>query len=330
MLALYVAGLLAVVLALLGAWLWTAWDNWQFGPGEARRRQYEAARELGLPVELAVEIPAGRSPGGASKRGAATGTGAESVTMEFVLIPAGMYDMGSPDDEAGRAGNEGPLHRVRISRAFYMGRYEVTQEQWERVMGANPSWFKGDGRLPVESISWNDCQEFLKKLNALVPDPTGTGCERERAGPVGGCGFRLPTEAEWEWACRAGAKTRFCFGDDEARLGEYAWYGANPGNRTHPVGTREPNAWGLYDCHGNVWEWCSDWYGPYETTPWPGKFRWIGDPHGLTSGVGRVVRGGSWIYNAGCCRSASRNIGSADARGDNYGFRVVVSSSRTP
>jgi len=332
MLALYVAGLLAVVLALLGAWLWTAWDNWQFGPGEARGRQLEAARELELPVELAVELPVGSSPGGASKRGTAAGAGSGAVTMEFVLIPAGMYDRGSPDTEANRGDDEGPLHRVRISRPFYMGRYEVTQEQWERVMGVNPSGFKGEGRLPVDMVSWNECQVFLKKLNALVPDPTGAGGGRVRAGPGGSCGFRLPTEAEWEWACRAGAKTRFSFGGgDEARLGEYAWYRANSGGKTHPVGTKEPNAWGLYDCHGNVREWCADWYGPYEATLWPGKFRWIGDPRGAASGSFRVLRGGSWRYTPGGCRSACCGSTTPTHRGDYYGLRVlVVVPSRGP
>jgi len=309
MLGFYVAGFLLLALALFGAWFWNAWTNWQFGEYEARRRQAEAARQLGLPVETAIDLGGG-------------------VAVELVLIPPGMFDMGSPDNEPGRWKGEGPVHRVRIGRAFYIGRYEVTQEQWEKVMGANPSAFKGP-KLPVERVSWDDCQEFLKKLGEMVPDPisgpsgVGAGLKPAPTGPR--CVFRLPTEAEWEWACRAGTKTRFSFGDADARLGEYAWYNANSGNAAHPVGEKRPNAWGLHDCHGNAWEWCSDWFGEYSANPWPGKFRWTRDPQGPATGPGRVLRGSGWDVPTDGCRSAYRNyLELFPAYRFDIGFRVAA------
>ena len=137
---------------------------------------------------------------------------------------------------------------MTITKPFYLGKYEVTQEQWEAVMGSNPSHFKGP-KNPVEQVSWDDCQQFLVKLNAKSG---GQGSK-----------FVLPTEAQWEYACRAGSTGKFCFGDDEKQLGEYAWYEANSGDKTHPVGEKKPNTFGLHDMHGNVWEWCQDWYGEY-------------------------------------------------------------------
>ncbi|NQT39791.1 MAG: formylglycine-generating enzyme family protein, partial [Planctomycetes bacterium] len=160
------------------------------------------------------------------------------VELDLVLIPAGSFLMG--DDRAK------PVHKVRITKPFYLGKYEVTQEQWEAVMGSNPSNFKG-AKNPVEQVSWDNCQQFLVKLNA-------------KSGGQGGK-FVLPTEAQWEYACRAGSTGKFCFGDDEKQLGEYAWYGENSGSKTHPVGEKKPNTFGLHDMHGNVWEWCHDWYG---------------------------------------------------------------------
>ncbi|MCZ7393076.1 MAG: formylglycine-generating enzyme family protein [Candidatus Methanoperedens sp.] len=203
--------------------------------------------------------------------------------MEFVLIPAGEFDMGSPESEKDRDGNEGPVHHVKISKAFYMGKYEVTQKQWREVMGNDPSNFKGDN-LPVESVSWNDVQEFIKKLN----EKEGTNR------------YRLPSEAEWEYAGRAGTTTRYSFGDDESKLGEYAWYAMNSGSRTHEVGQRKSNPWGLYDMHGNVWEWVQDIYhNSYNGAPTDGS-AWEGD------GSDRVLRGGCWYDLASYLRSAHR------------------------
>jgi formylglycine-generating enzyme required for sulfatase activity len=220
------------------------------------------------------------------------------VKMDFVLIPAGEFVMGSPSGEG--SDKEHPQHQVRISRPFYLGKYEVTQEQWHAVMGSNPSQLK-DPRNPVENVSWNDCQEFLKKLNSSVK----------------GRYFRLPTEAEWEYACRAGSTTAYYFGDSASELGNYAWYLENAEHKPHPVGQKKPNAWGLYDMHGNVCEWCSDWYGPYES----GKQT---DPVGLSSGYFRVLRGGSWDNGSpGTFRCAYLNGLVPVSRNDHSGFRVA-------
>jgi formylglycine-generating enzyme required for sulfatase activity len=159
-----------------------------------------------------------------------------SIGMEFVKIPAGEFQMGSEEHSCGN-----PVHRVNIPEAFYMGKYPVTQKQWKAVMGNNPSHFKGDDR-PVEYVSWYDVLGFVEKLNELE------GTDK----------YRLPSEAEWEYACRAGTTTRYSFGDSEAKLRKYGWYDGNSRRETHPVGKKKPNPWGLYDIHGNVWEWCQD------------------------------------------------------------------------
>jgi formylglycine-generating enzyme required for sulfatase activity len=222
------------------------------------------------------------------------------VKLEMVLIPAGEFLMGSPDSDKNASGDEKPQHRVRITKPFYLGKYLVTQEQWEAVMGTNPSYYKGP-RNPVEDVSWEDCRGFVEKLSAKT----------------GGGKFSLPTEAQWEYACRAGSTTRYCFGDEESGLGEYAWYGENSGNTTHPVGGKKPNAWGLYDVHGNVWQWCQDWYdgGYYANSP-------TDDPTGPSGGSFRVFRGGTWFYPAGACRSAYRYGGEPGLRDSGLGFRV--------
>jgi formylglycine-generating enzyme required for sulfatase activity len=218
--------------------------------------------------------------------------------MEFVLIPAGDFLMGSTD----RLEEERPIHRVRISQPFYLSRYPVTQAQWEVLRGGNPSFFKGDSNRPVESVSWTDVQEFIRLLN------------REE----GGSAYRLPTEAEWEYARRARSTTAYCFGDDESRLAEYAWYKANAEGKTHPVGKKEPNAWGLYDLHGNVFEWVEDWYETtyYQRSP-------AQDPRGPSFGRDRVDRGGSWNHDAWNCRSARRGRLTPDAHASDTGFRLA-------
>ena len=215
---------------------------------------------------------------------------------DFVRIPPGEFRMGSKSSEADD--DEQPRTRVTISRGFYLGKYEVTQGQWEAVMGSNPSRFDECGpNCPVENVSWEDVQEFIGKLNAAA----------------GGNRYRLPTEAEWEYAARAGT-----MGDRYGNLDAIAWYEDNSGSRTHPVGQKEPNAWGLYDMLGNVTEWVGDWYGPY-----PGGS--VTDPRGPGSGSLRVSRGGSWGGVARFCRAPIRRYGVPDSRGRGFirGFRLL-------
>jgi formylglycine-generating enzyme required for sulfatase activity len=242
----------------------------------------------------------------------------KGVKLEMVLIPAGQFLMGSPESDKDDRTDEKPQHLERITKPFYLGRYKVTQEQWEAVMGSNPSKFKGP-KNPVDDVSWDDCQEFFNKLNV-------------KTGPGDGK-FQLPTEAQWEYACRAGSKTRYCFGDDESGLGEYAWYGKNSGNKTHPVGGKKPNAWGLCDMYGNMWEWCADWYDEYlryyahsptddPTGPrvMPRRVHDVGEP---TDPI-RVYRGGSWLNAAGSCRSALRGCNYSGLRDGFVGLRASL------
>ena len=242
-----------------------------------------------------------------------------SIGMKFTLIPAGEFYMGSEESD-----DEEPVHKVKINNPFYLGTYPVTQAEWKAVMGDNPSGFMGDD-LPVEQVSWVDAQGFIKKLN-----------EKE-----GTDKYRLPSEAEWEYACRAGTTTRYSFGDDESKLGDYGWYAENSGSRlpkkgdflgydkddwsknrwngkTHSFGQKEPNSWGLYDMHGNVWEWMQDeWHDSYDGAPADGSAWESGD------GADRVFRCGSWNASAGGCRSVLRiHFGLRD-RGNFLGFRIL-------
>ncbi|MCY3017670.1 MAG: SUMF1/EgtB/PvdO family nonheme iron enzyme [Planctomycetota bacterium] len=243
----------------------------------------------------------------------------KGVTLELVLIPAGKFLMGSPATEKERDPDE-TQHEVTISKPFYMGKYEVTQEQYEAVTGWNLSYSKG-ARDPVENVSWDDAQEFCKKASATLPLTI--------LSPRGGQGkwtVRLPTEAEWEYACRAGTTTRFSSGDTDSALADVAWYDANSEGKTHAAGQKKPNAWGLYDMHGNVWEWCQDGYGRYAAGA-------ATDPTGpATDDFSRVLRGGCWKFAPGLCRSAHRGRGNYGQRYALYGFRVVVgcAPSTTP
>jgi hypothetical protein len=211
----------------------------------------------------------------------------EATGIEMVFIPAGEFLMGSPPTQAGRDNRDEAQHHVRITRPFYMGKYEVTQGEWQKVIGNNPSTFKGSDRLPVEQVSWNGCQAF---------------CQRA------GSGLRLPTEAEWEYACRAGTQTRYLSGDADSTLDDCAWYTVNSGNRTHPVGQKRPNAWGLYDMQGNVLEWCADY--------------WYRESPGV--GTARVRRGSCWGGGPRDCRSGSSDRASPDHTDYNNGFRVAL------
>jgi formylglycine-generating enzyme required for sulfatase activity len=219
--------------------------------------------------------------------------------------------MGSPTNEVDRYDWEGPQTAVTISRGFWMGKYEVTQGEYLAVMGSNPSYFTGDTNRPVETVSWYDATNYC-----------GTLTQRERAGGriATNSVYRLPTEAEWEHACRAETSTRFSYGDDPGytNLTNYAWYSDNSGGTTHPVGQKLPNLWGLYDMHGNVWEWCQDWWS-YNL---PGGIAI--DPQGPATGSSRVIRGGDWGSFAGFCRSADRYGGYPGYRLDYVGFRVLL------
>ncbi|MHC4251673.1 MAG: SUMF1/EgtB/PvdO family nonheme iron enzyme [Planctomycetota bacterium] len=224
------------------------------------------------------------------------------VTMEFVLVPAGEFSMGEE-------GVAEPVHKVRITKPFYLGKYEVTQAQYAKVMGENPSEFKGVG-LPVEQVSWLDTQKFVALANSM-----GIQSGRRRHT------FRLPTEGEWEYGCRAGTTTGYNTGQGEAALAKAGWYGGNSGGRTNPVGKKAPNALGLHDMHGNVSEIVQDRAGRYSADP-------AVDPKGPSEGWNRVHRGGSWKTEAGSCRSASRGNDNPGQRFTDHGFRCVVEPRR--
>jgi formylglycine-generating enzyme required for sulfatase activity len=201
-----------------------------------------------------------------------------------------------------RYNQEKPVHEVTISQPFYLSKYEVTQGQWEKIMGNNPSRFTGEPTRPVEQVSWEDVQQFIKKLNKQ---------EKEK-----GVTYRLPTEAEWEYAARAGATTAYSFGDDPAQLDAYAWCRNNSEGTTHSVGQKQQNRRGLYDMHGNVWEWVQDWYGTYPAVA-------VTDPQGPDTDSYRVIRGGGWYGAAGDCRSANRYYAGPGDRDDYLGFRLL-------
>lgn len=222
------------------------------------------------------------------------------LKAKFALIPSGSFMMGSPADEVDRNTDEKPL-RVTISRSFYIQTTQVTQGQWKTVMGNMPFSFNDGGDdCPVENVSWIDTQAFIQKLNSHE--------KMDR--------YRLPTEAEWEYAARAGSNTAYCFGNDPGLLSEYAWYDKNSEGKTHPVGRMKPNAWGLYDMHGNVFEWVKDWYRDY-------PFSSVTDPEGPRSGSCGVNRGGSWGSAARHCRSANRDYNGPDDHYSVLGFRLV-------
>jgi len=271
---------------------WRVYTAWPFDAAEAKQRQAETAKALGVQVEQEVDLGKG-------------------VKMALILIPAGEFLMGSDALAGGERlaktyggtpdfyKDECPQHSVRLSRPFWLGKFPVTQELWMAAIGKNPSRFGSGPQNPVEWVSWEQCQDFLCTLSA-----------RSRKT------FRLPTEAEWEYACRAGAATQFCFGDDANYLEVHAWFGTQARGVTHPVGRKRPNAWGLHDMHGNVWEWCQDWYGLYSEDA-------QNDPTGPESGTHRVVRGGSYGGYPRTLRCTYRRRLRPGARYDDLGFRVV-------
>ncbi len=222
------------------------------------------------------------------------------INIEMVKVEAGSFDMGATPEMENPWEDEKPVHRVTLTNNYYVGKYEITQALWQAVMGSNPSHFKGDA-LPVEQVSWKDCQKFITKLNRLT-----------------GKNFRLPTEAEWEYAARGGNKSRGYRYSGSNTIDDVAWYENDALSQTHPVGTKQPNELEIYDMTGNVMEWCQDWYGSYSSSPQV-------NPTGAASGSYRVVRGGGWSDSARGCRTSDRNLTSPGGRFSNLGLRLVLS-----
>ena len=237
----------------------------------------------------------------------------EDINLEMIYCPAGSFMMGSPINELGRLDDEIP-HKVTISKPFYIGKYVVTQKQYQTLMGNNPSLFKGENK-PVENVSWNDAKEFINSLSSIFRNFIPIGYK-----------FDLPTEAQWEYACRAGTSTSLNSGKNITskkssccNLDEVGWYYRNSGRKTQEVGKKKPNAWGIYDMHGNVCEWCKDWYGEYDTSL---KI----NPTGSIYGPYHVYRGGSWYNGPLACRSANRSYNNSDTKDSFIGFRVALVS----
>lgn len=269
--------------------------------------QVSAFAQQSAPVAFAqLKSDASRADGGEREAGEERTIGG----MKFVWIPAGDFLMGSGlsassiaskfgSDDSAYWEDEHPQHRVTISKGFWLGQYEVSQEEWTRVMGDDPS--RDGGQLPVAEVSWNDAQKFLSKLSADSSEA-----------------FRLPTEAEWEYACRAGTTTMYEFGDDVSSLQAHGWYDRISGGKANVVGQKRPNRWGLHDMHGNVYEWCSDWYGAEHY----GASSNV-DPTGPSAGETRVVRGGNWGLDMVHSRSAARLWVKPTGSNRGNGFRVV-------
>ena len=224
----------------------------------------------------------------------------KGISIEMVKVEAGTFMMGATSEMQNSGDNEKPVHQVTLTKDYYMGKYEVTQALWQAVMGSNPSKFKGD-YLPVEMVSWDDCQEFIGKLNSMT-----------------GRKFRLPTEAEWEYAARGGKKSRGYQYSGSNSISDVAWYTDNSGRKTHPVGTKQSNELGLYDMAGNVWEWCQDWYDSYVSSSQT-------NPTGLVLGWSRVYRGGGWNNYPSSCRSSYRSYNTPYSCYIGLGFRLVLS-----
>ncbi|MBU2560075.1 formylglycine-generating enzyme family protein [archaeon] len=221
--------------------------------------------------------------------------------IEFVLIPAGEFDMGTNETEGPLSRSSRPIHHVKITKPFYMGKYEVTQKQWGAIMGYNPSFFEVCEECPVDSVSWSEIQEFIAKLNEIEDTDK----------------YRLPTEAEWEYAARAGTRTPYSF-ENESKIDEYVWYGRNTYQRSQPVGILKPNPWGLYDIHGNIGEYVNDYYGDYPEED-------AVDPKGPSNGPGYVTRGCHYTNSAWICRSDFRHYYPDETFDLGTGFRLAKS-----
>jgi formylglycine-generating enzyme required for sulfatase activity len=270
-------------------------------PGAIGLYQVNCTVPVGVIGELDVQVTVLGQSSKPARMLVSTGGIAGSLGIEFVQIQPGEFTLGCSPGDGDCDPGESPAHRVRITRPFQMGKYEVTQEQWKAAVGSNPSFFRGD-TLPVEQVSWNDLQGFLQRLNARND----------------GFRYRLPTEAEWEYAARAGTTGKYA---GASALADAAWYSGNSGGRTHPVGQKRPNAWGLYDMLGNVWEWCQDWYDVSYYSSSPAE-----NPAGPSSGRQRMLRGGSWALQgpvARLGRVSSRYWLAPGFRSSLFGFRVV-------
>jgi formylglycine-generating enzyme required for sulfatase activity len=260
------------------------YSNWPFDAKEASRRQAETAVALGVPKGVSLDL-------------------GKNVMLKLVLVPAGRFVMGSPATEKNRQDNE-VQHEVTITKPFYVGVYKVTQAQYQRILGKNPSTYIG-ANYPVAATSWEDATEFCEKVSEKTHRKVG-----------------LPTEAQWEYMCRAGTATAYSFGDDAAKIGDYCWGVFNWGGRMHPVGQKKPNAFGVYDVHGLMWEWARGFYGDYD----PSKKL---DPEDPASGSEHVARGGTYRSRPPFLRSSIR-IGSTMKEGvkregdDRFGFRVEM------
>jgi formylglycine-generating enzyme required for sulfatase activity len=262
-----------------------------------------------LTLLLILIIISGCSSSKKSKNANKTYT--NSIGMEFVMIPSGSFFMGADRSVEIGAAYEFPRHNVTITNDFYLGKFEVTQEQWTKIIGTNPSKFKNDLN-PVESVSWYDAKIFISKLNALENTTK----------------YRLPTEAEWEYAARSSSTTKYSFSNNIDDLTFYAWYYEGDKSpkqplQTHPVGQKQPNKWGLYDMHGNVWEWTEDWYDPefYSKSP-------LENPKNYFSSSNITIRGGSWINSAEYLRSSVRYFKTPTTKGDDLGFRVAFDAEK--
>jgi formylglycine-generating enzyme required for sulfatase activity len=253
-----------------------------------------------------------------------------SVGMALIRIEPGEFSMGTTKDQVGKLMrqfpdskresfvDEQPQHLVKIAQPFFLGIHAVTQRQYQAVMGSNPSDFKGVDERPVETVSWVDAVEFCNKLSGREKQKPYYQINGADIAVAGGSGYRLPTEAEWEYACRAGTLSLYPFDDEASQLAEHAWYSGNAKKSTHPVGQKRPNSWGLYDMLGNVWEWCADWYDPkyYASSP-------ILNPIGDVVASRRIMRGGCWNGGRRMCRSAIRGRGAVLMAGNFLGFRVA-------
>ena len=290
----------------------------QFGDGEMRIAWVAMVMVMaaggvwgqGTTVPAKLKVPAGFKAAKGTEAETYTNTGwakeivNEKVGLEMVFIPAGEFKMGSPAGENYRSSNE-LQHKVKITKPFYMGKYEVTQGQVMKVMGSNPSHFTKSEKLPVEQVNWVDCQGFVAQLKRAA----GNG------------GFALPTEAQWEYACRAGSETIYFWGPWNNGFAECVWFANTTSEKnTQEVGLKKPNAWGLYDMYGNVWEWCQDWFGEnyYKESP-------EADPKGPATGTERVIRGASWKDGMAVHRSAKRySYPPENKAGNSFGMRVVL------